>query len=98
MNDLSFAMAIAQDNPGALRFAMEMLKEENSQYLIPIGFRLNECPSIRGTNAYVLWSDLCNKDISIVAKLCDSSITNEVLEDACNRQDHSGRELVKDYI
>ena len=52
---------------------------------------------IKGTDLYVLWSDLCNKDYSLMQKLC-KECPKEILIDACSRQDYSGRELVKEYL
>lgn len=52
--------------------------------------------TIRGTNIWVLYSDLANKDMEIVFKLC-SVVPIAILEDACSRQDYSGVELIKSY-
>ena len=87
----------SQGNPGAMAFLMSFLQPENSLKGLTIIPKLEEAQSIRGTNLYVLWSDLCNKDLSKVEKLCKNCPTN-ILEDACNRQDYSGRELVSDYL
>lgn len=87
----------AQGNPGALTFLMSLLEIENLVAGMQITMKLEQLESIRGTNLYVLWSDLCGKDIELVKKL----VTNcpaAILEDACSRQDYSGRELVKDYL
>lgn len=92
------AMKYSKGNPGALQAFMGMINGDNIIHSLSITIRLETCKSIRGTNLYVLWSDLCNKDYAIMSKLCKSEISNEVLEDACNRQDYSGRELVKDFI
>ena len=97
MEKMMVAMSIAQGNPGALQGVMEMLQGD-PKLTISISLRLKECPTIVGTNFYVLYSDLCGKDIEKMSQLCNSDITNEVLEDACNRQDYSGRELVKEFI
>lgn len=87
----------AQGNPGALNFLVELLSDDNIQFALPIALKLEAIPSLRGTNLYVLYSDLCNKDMSLVCKLCQSC-PNDILEDACSRQDYSGRELVKEYL
>ena len=84
----------SQGNPGALTFLIEM---SESPLALPIALKLKRCQSIRGTNAYVLWSDLCNRNMGSVATLC-SDCPDDILEDACSRQDYSGRELVKNYI
>ena len=87
----------AQGNPGALTFLMQMMNPENFANAIMIFTKLESAPSIRGTNLYVLWSDLCGKDISKVETLCRNCPT-DILEDACSRQDYSGRELVSKYF
>ena len=52
---------------------------------------------IKGTDLYVLWSDLCDKDYGDVHLLC-ISCPDEILIDACSRQDYSGRKLVEKYL
>ena len=59
--------------------------------------KLENLKSIRGPNLYVLWSDLCDRNLSLVAKLCENC-PSDILEDACSRQDYSGKELIKNYI
>lgn len=88
---------LSQGNPGALRAVMELMKPENIVHSLVIISKLEECPSIKGTNLYVLVNDLCDWNYEKVAKLCEIC-PNDILEDACSRQDYSGRELVKPYI
>jgi hypothetical protein len=87
----------SKGNPGAMVFLMEFLKPENAVLGIKILSKLENAKSIRGTNLYVLWSDLCNKDLSEVALLCEK-VPIEILEDACSRQDYSGRKLISEYL
>lgn len=87
----------SKGNPGAMTFLMELLKPENFISGITILQKLEEVKSLRGTNLYVLWSDLCNKDISKVVTLCNHC-PNDILEDACSRQDYSGRNLIAKYL
>ena len=87
----------SQGNPGAMQFLVELFSDENMLYAIPIGTAIHAIPSLRGTNLYVLWSDLCYKDMATVSKLC-KNCPHDILADACSRQDYSGRELVKNYI
>lgn len=99
MRDLiKYAANIAQGNPRAMTGFMKLLEEESKLDTFLVTMRLDQCPSIRGTNFYVLYSDLCNKDIKVMSNLCSSDISNEVLEDACSRQDYSGKALVEDYL
>ena len=87
----------SQGTPGALMFLMKILELENIMMSFTIVRKLEEAKTIRGTNLYVLWSDLCEKDMSKVEQLCKTCPTN-VLEDACSRQDYSGRKLVAEYL
>lgn len=87
----------SKGNPGALMFLMGLMEMPNLVFGIPIITKLERCKSIRGTNLYVLFSDLCNKDYELCAKLCNKC-PDSILEDACSRQDYSGRELVKEYL
>lgn len=87
----------SQGNPGAISFLSSLIDPKNIGDAVPIVIKLEEAKSIRGTNLYVLWSDLCERDISKVKALCKNCPTN-ILEDACSRQDYSGRLLVAEYL
>ena len=90
-------MEWADGNPGAAIFLMGLLDDEHLFQALPIALKIEECKTIRVTNLYVLFSDLCNKDYELCAHLC-RTCPNDVLEDACSRQDYSGRELVHPYL
>jgi len=87
----------SQGNPGAIMFFLEIARCEDVVKATMIIQKLSEAKSIRGTNAYVLWSDLCDKDIIKVLTLCNKCPT-DILEDACNRQDYSGKKLISKYL
>ena len=88
----------SKGNPGALNFLMNVYGPETSlSDAALIQKKLEQCMSIRGTNLYVLYSDLCNKDMALVIKLC-KMCPNNILEDACNRQDYSGIKLIEEYL
>ena len=89
----------SEGNPGAIVFLSTVYLDPNADLknAIAIDSKLNKCKTIRGTNLHVLYSDLCDKDISKVVKLC-KNCPDDVLEDACNRQDYSGIGLVKSYF
>jgi hypothetical protein len=86
----------SQGNPGALTFLMLLQQPFNTQ-VFTIMLKLESAKSIRGTNLYVLWSDLCGRDMDKVEALC-KNCPNDILEDACNRQDYSGCDLVSKYF
>jgi hypothetical protein len=93
MNEL---MKWSQGNPGAMSFLSSLLSMENERESKMILQKIEEAKTLRGTNLWVLFSDLCGKDLDTVATLCENCPT-EILEDACSRQDYSGRELVAEY-
>ena len=92
---LGMAMKLSQGNPGALNCIMGMLTE----HLIPALTILPKIEELKiyGTDLYVLWSDLCDKDYILMAKLC-KDCPGDILKEASSRQDYSGCELVKPYL
>lgn len=86
----------ANGNPGALMCVLGLVKEANPIDGIKILMKIEEL-KITGTDLYVLFSDLCNKDYGLMAYLC-SNVPNDVLKDASSRQDYSGRELVEKFV
>jgi hypothetical protein len=87
---------LSQGNPGALTFLMGLMESENIAFSLDVMAKIGTC-QIKGTDLYVLWSDLCGKDYGKVHMLC-IACPDEVLKDACSRQDYSGRELVTKYL
>lgn len=89
----------SKGNPGALTFLLQLLNCPVDKLVqsIVIMSTLEKAESIRGTNAWVLYSDLCDKDMDKVEKLCSKCPIN-ILEDACKRQDRSGKQLVAVYL
>ncbi|GAB6120989.1 hypothetical protein [Dysgonomonas termitidis] len=53
---------------------------------------------IYGTDIYVLYSDICGKDlakmIAVLKASCHALIGIDVIKDACSRQDYSGRAMI----
>lgn len=87
----------SQGNPGALAFLLGLLKPENLIASITISDKINKVESLRGSNLYILFSDLCDKDYNKVEKLC-TDCPDSVLADACSRQDRSGKALVAEFL
>jgi hypothetical protein len=84
-------------NPGAMGFLISCMEPDNIDSSIVIFPFLEKATSIRGSNLYVLWSDLCGRNVKTVARLIENCPV-EIIEDACSRQDYSGRELIQDYL
>lgn len=84
---------LTQGNPGALSFIIELGSSD-----VPLRTMAKiDSSDIVGTDLYVLWSDLCKKDMKKVIHLVDNCPL-DILKDACSRQDYSGKELVKEYM
>lgn len=90
---------LAEGNPGALSFLAEVFINPKTDVVTAmiINNKIKTCPTLRGTNLYVLYSDLCDRDIEKVEFLC-KNCPDDVLEDACNRQDYSGKKIIEDYF
>ncbi len=87
----------SQGNPGALTFLLGLMQPENLIAGISISDKINRVESLRGSSLYILFSDLCGKDYTKVEKLC-TNCPDDILADACSRQDYSGRALVAKYL
>ena len=90
--ELSDYIILAQGNPGAIAFLSSVVNNKQTEIIE----RLKQS-TIRGTDLYILWSDLCDKNLEKVAVLCEKCPI-DILEDACSRQDYSGKKLVEQYI
>ena len=80
----------SKGNPGALN----MLLEVDSEIIVS---KINRIEDLRGIKIYVLYSDLCSRDMSKVKELCEAC-PDDILLDACSRQDYSGKELVSKFF
>ena len=95
---LNQIMTLSNGNPGAMMFLMKLATGDAKNPLCALTIipKIEKC-GIKGTDLYVLWSDLCGKDIEKVERLC-KKCPDDILTDACSRQDYSGRELVKKFL
>lgn len=84
---------LSKGNIGALSFLMELQRRSTPS----IALEKIQLSGITGTDLYVLWSDLCARDMDNVIKLVDNCPL-DTLKDACSRQDYSGRELISEYL
>lgn len=85
----------SQGNPGAMSVLMKLLQTDNEKHKT-IMSKIQDC-DLKGFQIYVLYSDLGYKNIDTVYTIC-KTVPNNVLIDACNKQDYSGRELIKPYM
>ena len=86
----------AQGNPGALICLVGLMDIESDVTKLAILTKIQKL-EIFGTDLYVLWSDISNKDYNLMEYLC-RYVPEELLKDASSRQDYSGIELLKEYI
>lgn len=89
---------LAQGNMGALNFIAQVntyaLKHKEKGAIICK--KIADC-NIAGAGLWVLFSDLCENDMLTVSRLCENC-PDDILIDACSREDRTGRALVKDYV
>lgn len=86
----------AKSNPGALHFILQIgrLTQDKSDLIV---LTIESLPELRGTNLWVMYSDLCNQDLEKVYELC-KKVPLGVINEACSFQDYSGKELIKPYL
>lgn len=92
---------LTEGNYGAINACCLLIKQGSSIYPYTDGFEyiknLDDI-GIYGTDIYVLWSDICQRDLAKMISLLriakrDSNKAN-LLRDACGQQDYSGRKLL----
>ena len=95
MVDINKVLNQANGNPGAMMFLMDLENSKtNESKLIK---KWVEHSELKGTDLYVLYNDLCNKNIQVTHDTI-LAVPDGVLIDACKRQDYSGRETIKPYL
>jgi hypothetical protein len=90
---------LGKGNPGAITFAIELLKmAEDVDFKYAAYLFLLEELNIVGPDLYVLWNDICERNMDNVSIIMNSTIygflDKDVLKDACSRQDYSGKKLI----
>lgn len=93
---------LTEGNYGAINACCLLMKEGSSIYPYENGFEyiknLDDI-GIYGTDIYVLWNDICQRDLSKMISLLRITIRDtdkvDLLKEACKRQDRSGRELLQ---
>lgn len=81
-----------QGNFGAMDFLLSINPIPELIYA-----KLKRCTNIRSWQLYVLWNDLCDRNLDKLIILCQNC-PDAILEDACSRQDRSGVELISEYL
>ena len=104
MNDsvLDIFVKMGEGNPGAMTALMQLIGDAKTDPDSAFGgfgaILLLDSFEIYGTDIYVLWSDICDRDIvktQAVLRACQLGLLpSNTLKDACHRQDYSGRSMI----
>lgn len=94
---------MSNGNPGALSalFALSQVKTNS-----PLGgfgnILLLDTYGIYGTDIYVLFSDICDRDpikmVNVLSATQRGKFSSRILKDACSRQDRTGKALIPNDI
>lgn len=89
---------LSNGNPGAMRCIQGLITGSDKDLLLGIDIIAKvEKLDITGTDLYVLWSDISNKDYGLMAHLCKTA-PDKLLKEASSKQDYSGRITLREYI
>lgn len=102
-NTRDIIIKMSEGNPGAMTALMEILSigkmidpDDHFEGLCAI-LEL-DAHGIYGTDIYVLYSDICNKNLAKTLAVIRATqfgfFDGNLLANACHRQDYSGREIV----
>lgn len=100
---MDVVMKMSEGNPGAMNALIEILnnakaidKEDPMQGLSAV--LMLDTLGIYGSDIYVLHSDICGRDLAkmlaVIHAVQFGFFDGKLLQNACNRQDYSGREIV----
>jgi len=105
LNDtmMSAIAKLSDGNPGAMTALVTL--SSDAERIDPQSFGGPLSPllhfdsyGIYGSDIYILWSDICNKDssktLAVLRAVQMGMFEVRILKDACSRQDYSGRDLV----
>jgi hypothetical protein len=94
---------LSDGNPGAgsalMTLSMDAERIDPQSFGGPLSPLLSfDSCGIYGTDIYVLWSDICNKDssrtLAVLRAVQLGMFEERILKDACSRQDYGGREMI----
>lgn len=100
-NLTSVVAKLSEGNPGAMNACCLLIKEGGSVYPYGNSFEyikdLDDL-GIYGTDIYVLWSDICQRDLAKMIAMLRIAMRDagkaDLLRNACGRQDYSGRKII----
>lgn len=90
---------MSEGNPGALVVIMQMLKKTSEAVHRNLeAVLLLDALGIYGSDIYVLYNDICDRDLAKTLAVIQSTqlglFNKDTLKDACSRQDYSGKKLI----
>lgn len=102
-NVMSAVIKMCEGNPGAMTALMEIIKcskqVDPDDFMGGLGKILAlDTLEIYGTNIYVLWNDICDRNTSKMIAVLRANqlgfISDQILKDACHRQNRSGHKTI----
>lgn len=102
-NVMSAVIKMCEGNLGVMTALMEIIKcskqVDPDDFMGGLGKILAlDTLEIYGTNIYVLWNDICDRNTSKMIAVLRANqlgfISDQILKDACHRQDRSGRKTI----
>jgi hypothetical protein len=92
---------MSEGNPGAIQALVDMGYQSAldghplGQFYAPLGL---DGWGIYGTDIYILWNDLCDRDparaLAVIEATQYGDVSPELLKKACARQDRSGVDMI----
>jgi len=84
---------LSNGNPGAITYLVSLFYKP---FYVTSLKRIHDL-GIRGTDIYVLWSDICDKDYELMNYLL-IQVPEDIIVTASSKQDYSGKKLVQNWI
>lgn len=103
-SSLQVIVQMSDGNPGSMEVIIKLLqlamRDIDPEIQNPEWFYvlLLDTFGIYGPDIYVLYSDICGKDlakmVAVLKASCHALIGIDIIKDACSRQDYSGRKMI----
>lgn len=90
---MDIVVKMCDGNPGAMTVLIELMQKKDFPSILSL-----DSHEIYGTDIYVLWNDICNRNLDHLRAVLMAShmgfIDRSVVTDACSRQDYSGKAMI----
>lgn len=94
--DNNWFITKSEGNPGALN-ALIRISMNTFGLHMKIFQHIDRLQSLKGTNIYILYSDICKNDVNLMLYLLDN-MKDDDLEKAYSVQDRSGVKICQPFI